>query len=66
MWTSRSQSLSFLADFSCNEAKVVSLFVGILYDPEPFQKQDHSKVLRRGTFFGYNALGFKDESWRTL
>lgn len=37
-----------------------------LYDIEPTQKQDHSKVLSPNTFFGYNVWGFKDESWREL
>jgi hypothetical protein len=27
---------------------------------------EHVKVLHRGTFFGYNVWGFKDESWRKL
>lgn len=34
------------------------------YDANPYQAQDHSKVLRCGTFWGYNVWGFKDEDWR--
>jgi hypothetical protein len=30
------------------------------YDPDPFQKQDHSKVLHRNTF-SYSFWGFKDD-----
>jgi hypothetical protein len=36
------------------------------YDPQPIQAQNHVKVERRCTFYGYNVWGFRDESWRKL
>ena len=33
---------------------------------DPITHEEHSKLLRRNNFFGYNVWGFKDEGWRKL